>query len=312
MADIFLSYSRKDVEAARPLAEALRQQGWTVFWDRGLEPGGKWPEALKREVDQAGCVVVAWSRTSVASGWVRKEAESGKRRESLVPVRLADVQPPIGFKRLHATDLMHWDGTPEAAEFQGLVQAIRRKIGGRGDVTISPKLLLVVTGDPETYRGVGPIINLTCKFSNESNRPVVIRHLDLEAQGPAEKEYHLRWHLFFGTRGRQQTKIDASSRIELRRGESKEIGIQFQGSLLGHGELWPIGEYSFELLGRAHDRTSQDKANLITTFRATLSAGIAAELRRWRNVESSAWAAPGITDRAVGYELPLHDIKLAR
>lgn len=43
MADIFLSYARKDLERVRPLTELLEQQRWTVFWDRRLEPGGSGP-----------------------------------------------------------------------------------------------------------------------------------------------------------------------------------------------------------------------------------------------------------------------------
>jgi TIR domain len=312
MADIFLSYARKDLESVRPLAELLEQQRWTVFWDRHLEPGGKWPDVLEVELTRAGCVVVAWSKASIASRWVRKEAKSGIQRSVLIPARLEDVAPPPGFKDLHAADLMRWDGTPEAAEFQGLVQAIHKKIGGRGDVSMDPTSLVVVVGDPETYRGVGPILNLTCEFSNESDLPVVIRRLELEGQGPEEREYHLRWHLFYGTEGRQQTKIDASARIELPPGETKELGIQFQGPLLGGGELWPIGDYAFELLGWAYGRPPGAKANLTTEFRATLSAPDAAWLRHWQNIESHAWDDPSITDRAVGIPFPMHDIKLAR
>ena len=311
MADIFLSYARKDLERVRPLTEALEQQRWTVFWDRRLEPGGKWPDVLEVELKRAGCVVVAWSKASAASSWVRKEAESGLQRDGLIPVLLADVEPPVGFEDLHAADLVRWDGTAEAAAFQGLIRAIRKKIGGRGDVAMDPKLLLVVVGDPEIYRGVGPILNLTCAFSNESDRPVVVRRLDLEGKGPEEREYHLRWHLLYGTEGRQQRKIDASARIELPPGEIRELGVQFQGPL-GGGELWPMGDYAFSLLGWAYDRPPGEKANLITEFHATLSAPDAAWLRHWQNIDRSAWDDPGITDRAVGIPFPMHGIKLAR
>jgi len=47
---------------------------------------------------------------------------SGKPRR-----RIRD--PPPGFRDLHAANLMRWDGTREAAEFQGLVQAIRNVRG---------------------------------------------------------------------------------------------------------------------------------------------------------------------------------------
>jgi hypothetical protein len=312
MADIFLSYARKDLEAVRPLAELLEQRRWTVFWDRRLEPGGKWPEVLEVELGRAGCVVVAWTEASVASSWVRKEAASGLRRNSLIPARLSDIEPPSGFEDLHAADLMGWDGTQEAAAFQGLVRAIRRQIGGRGDVSMDPKSLVVVVADPETYRGVGPILNLTCAFSNAWHGPVVIRRLDLEGQGPGAREYHLRWHLFYDTSGRQQTKVDAFAQIELPPGATRQLGVQFQGPLFGAGELWPMGDYAFELLGWGHGRPPGEQANLITQFRARLSAPDAAWLRHRQNIESSPWNDPGITDRAVGIPFPMHDIRLAR
>jgi hypothetical protein len=207
MADIFLSYARKNLEAVRPLAEALERQRWTVFWDRRLEPGGRWPEVLEVELGRAGCVVVAWTEASVVSSWVRKEAESGLQRDSLIPARLAAVAPPAGFEDRHAADLIGWEGNTETAGFQALVQAIRSKIGGRDDVSMDPKKLLVVVADPESYRGVGPILNLTCAFTNAWHQPVAIRRLDLEGQGPGAREYHLRWHLFYDTQGRQQIKV---------------------------------------------------------------------------------------------------------
>jgi hypothetical protein len=57
---------------------------------------------------------------------------------------------------------------------------------------------------------------------------------------------------------------------------------------------------------------SQEKPNLITTFRATLSPDNAAWLRHWQRVEASRWDDPKITDRAVGIPVPLHDVARAR
>jgi hypothetical protein len=267
MADIFLSYSRQDLEAVRPLAELLEQQCWTVFWDRHLEPGEQWPDVLEVELKRAGCVVVAWTKASIASRWVRVEADHAIERSILIPALLEDVKPPFGFGGLHATDLAGWSGTPEA---------IRKKIGGCGDVRVEPQLLVIVVLDPNTYRGIGPIINLSCKFANRSNRPVVIRRLDVEGKGPTGREYHLRWHLPYDTEARQQRKRDAPEWIELPPGETKELGIQFQGPLFGGAAIWPVGDYSFELLGWAQDRTSQEKASMITEFQTTLSVPDAA------------------------------------
>jgi hypothetical protein len=72
-----------------------------------------------------------------------------------------------------------------------------------------------------------------------------------------------------------------------------------------------MGDYAFELLGWGHGRPPGEQANLITQFRARLSAPDAAWLRHRQNIESSAWNDPGITDRAVGIPFPMHDIRLA-
>ena len=59
MADIFLSYSRKDRTIAESLAEILRSaHGWTLYWDRQLLAGEVFDDVLEREIAAARCVVV--------------------------------------------------------------------------------------------------------------------------------------------------------------------------------------------------------------------------------------------------------------
>ena len=62
MADIFLSYSRRDLERARQFEEALEQCGLSVFWDRELLPGEGYRRAIEHELKQARCVIVLWSQ----------------------------------------------------------------------------------------------------------------------------------------------------------------------------------------------------------------------------------------------------------
>ena len=75
MSDIFLSYSKTDWDKARRLVEALQELGWSVFWDRKTPAGISWRAHIEKELDQARCVLVAWSSTSVKSEWVVEEAE---------------------------------------------------------------------------------------------------------------------------------------------------------------------------------------------------------------------------------------------
>ena len=129
MSDIFISYAREDRRRAKQLAEALEAQGWSVFWDQVIPPGKTWHEVIGTALQEARCVIVAWSRASITSGEVYKEAEEGHKRKILVPVFFEEVRPPMGFRGIQATSLVSWDGRPTAEEFQQLVSAVADIIG---------------------------------------------------------------------------------------------------------------------------------------------------------------------------------------
>ena len=74
MSDIFVSYASADRDRARAVAQALTDQGWAVWWDRTIPPGRQFDEVIEEALDSARCVVVLWSKASVASQWVKTEA----------------------------------------------------------------------------------------------------------------------------------------------------------------------------------------------------------------------------------------------
>ena len=122
MADIFISYASADRDRARVLADALATQGWSVWWDRTIPPGRQFDEVIEEELAAAGCVVVLWSKASVASSWVKTEAADARDRRILVPVLIEDVKLPLEFRRMQAADLSQWrSGPPQSGE---LFQAI--------------------------------------------------------------------------------------------------------------------------------------------------------------------------------------------
>ena len=130
MADIFISYAREDEDRIRPLAAALEAHGWSVFWDRRIPAGQTWRGVLGQALHDARCVIVAWSRHSVASRWVGEEADAGLQRGILVPVLLEQVEPPIGFRSLQAAELGSGpldDGSPAFTQF---VQDVKKVLGG--------------------------------------------------------------------------------------------------------------------------------------------------------------------------------------
>lgn len=125
MANIFVSYARNDRKFAEKLAKALEAEGWSVFWDRTIPTGKMWREVIGKALAEARCVVVVWSEYSIKSSWVQEEADHGRERGILIPVRIDDVKPPIGFGGLQAATLVGWDGNATSGQFQMLLADIR-------------------------------------------------------------------------------------------------------------------------------------------------------------------------------------------
>lgn len=121
MAQIFLSYAREDEARVRPLVAALEGRGWTVFWDRRIPVGQTWRAYIGRGLEDAKCVIVAWSRDATRSRWVTEEADEGQKRGILIPVLLDPIEPPIGFRSLQAADLSNWVPHQHSAAFEQLL-----------------------------------------------------------------------------------------------------------------------------------------------------------------------------------------------
>ena len=124
MADIFLSYAREDEARASAVARVLADCGWSVFWDRRIKAGSSWDEVIERELGSSKCVVVLWSATSIESRWVRTEAHFGLQRETLVPAKLDQSDPPLAFRFLEAAQLHEWTGNVDDPEFSVLTEGI--------------------------------------------------------------------------------------------------------------------------------------------------------------------------------------------
>jgi endonuclease G len=126
MADVFLSYTHADEDRARPIARLLEAEGWTVWWDRGIEPGKPWQPELEVELANCRAIVVLWSRTSVASEWVCREARAGHAKNALVPILLDQGAFPPEFAAVQAADLSQWKGGKDLHQ----VEALLRRLAG--------------------------------------------------------------------------------------------------------------------------------------------------------------------------------------
>ncbi len=139
MAHIFLSYASEDRDRARQLAVDLEALGWAVWWDHKLQAGKTFAGVIESEIKKADCVLVLWSKASIVSRWVRDEANEGLERGVLVPVLIDAVAPPMGFRSIHAADLIGYDGDQTSPGFRQLVADLRSLLAPAAAPVQAPK-----------------------------------------------------------------------------------------------------------------------------------------------------------------------------
>lgn len=127
--DVFVSYAREDRPLAEQLAQALSASGLQVWWDRNLAAGSEFTAVIEAKLLGAAVVIVLWSAESVRSSFVRDESSRALKTGKLLPVRIEDVELPLGFGQLHTLDLLDWDGDAGDDLFQTLLFEVRQQQG---------------------------------------------------------------------------------------------------------------------------------------------------------------------------------------
>ena len=130
--DVFLSYKAEDRARLMPLISALEAEAFTVWWDSHISGGANWRDDILTHLDAAKCVIVAWTKRSVGPGgdFVRDEASRARRSGTYLPIRLDNVDPPLGFGEVQAISLRGWRGDRSDPRFKALADVIRRRIAG--------------------------------------------------------------------------------------------------------------------------------------------------------------------------------------
>ena len=105
MSSVFLSYDRENISRVRSIASVLEKAGHSVWWDQHITCGTQYSREIEQALGRADAIVVMWSEQSVDSAWVRDEAAAGRDSGRLVPVRLDQVEPPLGFRQFQTIDL---------------------------------------------------------------------------------------------------------------------------------------------------------------------------------------------------------------
>ncbi len=126
MADVFISYRRRERARVAILAERLQDRGFSVWFDSQLDPGNAkgFDVEIELELNSCSAVLVCWTMAALSSPWVRGEAMKGLESNKLVPIFLEQVPLPVPFNVIHTTDLSDFSAQGENSSFDAVVKKL--------------------------------------------------------------------------------------------------------------------------------------------------------------------------------------------
>jgi YVTN family beta-propeller protein len=127
VADVFLSYSRRDGAFVQRLGSALRERGKEVWVDvEGIRDAEVFPEALRRAVESSDGFVFVISPDSVGSSFCVEEVEhAASLNKRIVPIALrpvTDEEVPEGVR------VRNWIPAGEAWDFETTINRVLRAL----------------------------------------------------------------------------------------------------------------------------------------------------------------------------------------
>lgn len=324
MADIFVSYSRKDSDRVRPLVERFRAAGWTVFQDTNTRTGARWRDVIENELAEAGCVVAVWTKASVDSSWVLKETEAARKDRKLISLRLDSTEPPSPYSEEQAADLSGWSGAGDTDAVRELFDAIAVTLGKRHGVSVGPvsdgwsQGLAVVVARPSTHPNVGAAVNMTCGFTNDLQGAATVHKL---AASIVEQErnvsFSMDWSLVYDVVGGGSDHVvrwEEENILRIPSGETSltnapfVTGVQFRAPTLMSKVFWPAGLYQVRIRGWVN-REEYKEANLRCSFEAELEDWKAQEVLRHQRMSDDEWQYEDYSDDAYGVPFTISNVR---
>jgi hypothetical protein len=174
MADrhIFLSYAREDAAKAKLLAAALESCGLRIWWDRSIPAGRNFDDVIEEALDASSHVIVLWSKASVESKWVRNEVLEADERGLLVPALIEpEVKIPFAFRRVHAADLVAWEGDTSDPRFDAFVSVLKVRLSQAVPVVEEPSKTMSSTTPVEPRPALAPRLTPAERISAPPSPP---------------------------------------------------------------------------------------------------------------------------------------------
>lgn len=106
MQQVFVSYSRKDIDFARKLAGDLEKAGFETWWDiSDLKGGDDWVRIIPAAIEASQYFIILLSPDSVLSLWVEKEyLHALKLNLKIIPIMIRPCSVPFALANINYLD----------------------------------------------------------------------------------------------------------------------------------------------------------------------------------------------------------------
>jgi formylglycine-generating enzyme required for sulfatase activity len=123
MAQVFISYSRKDLSFVSQLAMDLKNAGFDVWYDvSGLRGGSQWRSEIEKALKRSQFVLVVLSPDSIDSEWVDREfLFASNLRRRIIPLMYRFCELPLSYVNLNYIDVQ---GENYRQNFEKLLEAL--------------------------------------------------------------------------------------------------------------------------------------------------------------------------------------------
>ncbi len=158
--DVFLSYSSKDRNVVRDVAERLRADGLNVWFDEWiLKPGDSIPAKIDEGLELSRVLVLCMSAHAFGSEWSQLEAGTFRFRDPLnkerrfIPLRLDDAPIKGSLAQFLYID---WHAAEREQEYSNLLQACLSSAKAassleQASTTIAPERIITLDSNARPY-----------------------------------------------------------------------------------------------------------------------------------------------------------------
>lgn len=120
---IFVSYAHKNADVVFDHLIRLRNEGFRIWYDEGIDPGADWSDEIAAALAKADTFIVFISPEAIASQNIKKEIVfASDQKKHIVSVFIAETELPLGLK----LQLGHILTSAAKYEKNGVKRCIRR------------------------------------------------------------------------------------------------------------------------------------------------------------------------------------------